>query len=332
MQDDRGNLIDGSTRARERARPWLGARPKPQSEEESAESRSEAPKSIAASLLVPADMVSGAAPPARAGDSRSDAGEVPPQIAPERGEDPQDDHGNLFLAPDAAVTAKEASARYPKRRWIHLALERLVIAAGGVVDSLGSGLRALICNHRWPALAHPHGRPAAALGAIGCGVLLLITGVAIALSSITSPRHSPQQDGHIALAAIGHDTRLPTSAYASRRQAKTESRPRHTHHLASPKAGAPAATAANNNSGASSATTNPTTTTRNSSDTGSSVPASASSTPITPSSYTSSSAPASSVQSTSPPPRYSSPQRAAPAPQPPHASPSGALTCISNCG
>ncbi len=109
MHDKRGNLIDGTTKARERARPWLGARPKPSDVEESAESRSEAPKNMAASLLVPADMVAGASTAATADDSNGNPGEVLSTEDARRRGDRAGGHDNLFLAPDAPVAANEAT-------------------------------------------------------------------------------------------------------------------------------------------------------------------------------------------------------------------------------
>ena len=54
MDDQQGNVIDGTARARQ----WRLARSPARAESDGAEARSDAPKSIAGSLLVPADMLS----------------------------------------------------------------------------------------------------------------------------------------------------------------------------------------------------------------------------------------------------------------------------------
>jgi hypothetical protein len=54
MEDQQGNVIDGTARARQ----WRGSKPKGRPAPESAETRSDAPKSFAGSLLVPAEMLS----------------------------------------------------------------------------------------------------------------------------------------------------------------------------------------------------------------------------------------------------------------------------------
>ncbi len=58
MDDQQGNVFDGTARSREWRRRRLNAR----SQADAAEPRSEAPKSIAGSLLVPAEMLSGRLP------------------------------------------------------------------------------------------------------------------------------------------------------------------------------------------------------------------------------------------------------------------------------
>jgi hypothetical protein len=61
MDDKPGNVIDGTARARQ----WRRSRSKARADENgSADIRSDAPKSFASSLLVPADMVHGVLGPA----------------------------------------------------------------------------------------------------------------------------------------------------------------------------------------------------------------------------------------------------------------------------
>ncbi len=59
MDDQQGNVIDGTARARQ----WRRSKPKTGSAPEAPEARSDAPKSFAGSLLVPADMLPPAFPP-----------------------------------------------------------------------------------------------------------------------------------------------------------------------------------------------------------------------------------------------------------------------------
>jgi hypothetical protein len=56
MDDQHGNVIDGT----ERARQWRRSRPKSRATDDPTETRADAPKSIAGSLLVPAEMLSSA--------------------------------------------------------------------------------------------------------------------------------------------------------------------------------------------------------------------------------------------------------------------------------
>ena len=86
MDDQQGHVIDGTARARQ----WRRSKPKTGSAPDAPETRSDAPKSFAGSLLVPADMLPAAfapderlnenqqgratAPPPRASADASDAG------------------------------------------------------------------------------------------------------------------------------------------------------------------------------------------------------------------------------------------------------------------
>ena len=130
MDDLQGNVIDGTARARQ----WRLARSKARAESDGAEARSDAPKSIAGSLLVPADMLSMGVPGDDAGGgAQSDATAVPtsPDVAvthvPQNGAA----HQNPFLVPEAG-RAEDASV--PART-------RLRPIARLLTRTLGRGLR-----------------------------------------------------------------------------------------------------------------------------------------------------------------------------------------------
>jgi hypothetical protein len=117
MDDQHGNVIDGT----ERARQWRRSRPKPGTAAKSTEARADAPKSIAGSLLVPAEMLSSAIPPdedlkgreqgrAAAPLPRANAG-AGERESPETGV-----HQNPFLVPEAARV--EHRSRSARRRMI----------------------------------------------------------------------------------------------------------------------------------------------------------------------------------------------------------------------
>src|SRR5581483_72444 len=99
MDEESGKVIDGTARARH----WRRSQPKSTAQADSAENHFEAPKSIAASLLVPPAMLDGEQPPPLAYEpaNGNGGGSSPPldRTSPAAG------HRNLFLSPDAAVPA-----------------------------------------------------------------------------------------------------------------------------------------------------------------------------------------------------------------------------------
>ncbi len=130
MDDLQGNVIDGTARARQ----WRLARSKARAESDGAEARSDAPKSIAGSLLVPADMLSMGVPDDDAGGgAQSDATAVPtsPDVAVTHAPQNGAAHQNPFLVPDAG-RAEDASV--PART-------RLRPIARLLTRTLGRGLR-----------------------------------------------------------------------------------------------------------------------------------------------------------------------------------------------
>jgi len=106
MDDQQRNVIDGTARARQ----WRRSRSKARTGEQEGEPRSNAPKSIASSLLVPADMVHKAVPSTHNDATSSDrAPEAAGELAGER-RAPDDstilgvEHRNPFLdSEDAAA-------------------------------------------------------------------------------------------------------------------------------------------------------------------------------------------------------------------------------------
>ena len=116
MDDKPGNVIDGTARARQ----WRRSRSKALAEENgSPDIRSDAPKSFASSLLVPADMVHGVLSPAAEQkkalrldgehDETDDAGAANATVGPP-------ERRNPFLTPEAAVVATTDPAKR-RTRW-----------------------------------------------------------------------------------------------------------------------------------------------------------------------------------------------------------------------
>ena len=107
MDDQRGNVIDGT----ERARQWRRSRVKTGSPPESSEARSDAPKSLAGSLLVPAEMLPPPVPREAAGGNGRGSATPPPradQGANGRPPARDDVHQNPFLVPEAARVERPA--------------------------------------------------------------------------------------------------------------------------------------------------------------------------------------------------------------------------------
>jgi hypothetical protein len=130
MDDQQGTVIDGTARARQ----WRLARSKTHAATEDAEARSDAPKSIAGSLLVPADMFPVASPGDQHpnGDEQGQATGRPPgsgAVTADLGADEDTVHQNPFLLPDAAAAASAGrGARPARRRLIASLLARSVVA------------------------------------------------------------------------------------------------------------------------------------------------------------------------------------------------------------
>jgi hypothetical protein len=132
MDDQHGNVIDGT----ERARQWRRSRLKLGTAAESTETRADAPKSIAGSLLVPAEMLSSAVPVAEQvnGDEHgSGTSQSSDPRSRSRNRRPTADRGhaspNPFLAPQAGAAASGGrSVRPPRRRSLVALLTRSIDA------------------------------------------------------------------------------------------------------------------------------------------------------------------------------------------------------------
>jgi hypothetical protein len=131
MDDQNGNVIDGT----ERARQWRRSRSKAAA---AAEPNSDAPKSIASSLLVPAELVSAITSQTAGEDSvatdenvRAAAGTADARsVAAARFSDEKHHHPNPFLAPESArIGNASKGARSPRGRSLAALISR---SAGGV--------------------------------------------------------------------------------------------------------------------------------------------------------------------------------------------------------
>jgi hypothetical protein len=175
MDDQQGNVIDGTARARQ----WRLARSKTHPSTDGAGTRSDAPKSIAGSLLVPADMLPAASPGDEYpnGDGQSRATERPPRpgaSSADRGSDEDTLHQNPFLVPEAAAAASAArGTRLARRRVIAASLTRLVGATYGRRKSYRA-------PRRFGAMKHQRLGPVRLTGPVG----LTLAAAAIALPAV----------------------------------------------------------------------------------------------------------------------------------------------------
>jgi hypothetical protein len=191
MDDQHGNVIDGT----ERARQWRRPRPKSPATAESTETRADAPKSIAGSLLVPAEMLSSAIPPdehlngsdqgrAAAPLPRANAGAGEP-ASPEAGV-----HQNPFLVPEAARV--EHRSRSARRRMI----AALLASPRGLISARRRSSRPLrrrVAMPRW--LGEPRLTRLLALAAL--------TGAVLVTAVITTGPNAAHPSFSSALRALG---------------------------------------------------------------------------------------------------------------------------------
>ena len=191
MDEQQGHVIDGTARARQ----WRRSRSKAGAGEEDGGPRSDAPKSIASSLLVPADMVHAAvrAAPTGTGSSGEDGLVEPGGEACGHGAAPSDDaaagrveHRNPFLAAEsAAATTSGQTSGTSRRRRIQ---GRAIALAGGARERLRPRRKLPDATPR--RRARPI--PAAPASVVALGVLIAAIGVGAvaALSTSSAPVRS----------------------------------------------------------------------------------------------------------------------------------------------
>ncbi len=179
MDDQQGNVIDGTARARQ----WRRSRSKSPAGAEETELRSDAPKSIASSLLVPAEMVHGVAPPvvgdeAHPGDQPTVASETvgrATQIASGATTE-RADHQNPFLASGLGgiATTGGAPPRSSRRQPVSVWAARLVAGVGSHFRELRDRRHLLAATPRRRRGATPLARP----------VLLALSFVAVVAAGV----------------------------------------------------------------------------------------------------------------------------------------------------
>ncbi len=168
MDDQHGNVIDGT----ERARQWRRSRPKSVAAAESTETRADAPKSIAGSLLVPAEMLSSAIPPDEHlnGNEQPRAAEPLPRANADAGHRASPEtgvHQNPFLVPEAARLEHRSRSRLRRMIAALLASPRGSISAR---RRSSRPLRRGVGMHRW--LGEPRLTRLLALAALTGAVLV----------------------------------------------------------------------------------------------------------------------------------------------------------------
>ena len=191
MDDQQGHVIDGTARARQ----WRRSKAKAGSAPDAPETRSDAPKSFAGSLLVPADML----PAAFKRDEHADrdepsrATERPPRPGAVTADKvPVDDTArqNPFLAPEAAVVGSEGRTRRRAGR-----LPRRVSRPAGALITVAIALAGLFVA-LIDGTADTRRTSATSLAkppvAIGGAVRAAITSLTLALTDVedhTTPAH-----------------------------------------------------------------------------------------------------------------------------------------------
>lgn len=198
MDDQNGNVIDGT----ERARQWRRSRSNADRAcDPGGEARSEAPKSIASSLLVPADMVDGALE--QSGRQTTEVRQPGPNgNGAENGglllTDPPADstgHHNLFLSPDAAVI--DQGRRRSGGRSRATLLAELVVGVPGRVGRLWVALLARAPRPRTPVTGR--GRTAA------LALCLVTVTAAVGAVIAAEPTHTARRSGLSAANAAPFD-------------------------------------------------------------------------------------------------------------------------------
>jgi len=170
MDDQHGHVIDGTARARQ----WRRSKPKAGSGPDALEVRSDAPKSIAGSLLVPADMLPAAfaQDECRNENPQGQAAPPPPRAHADPGTPASAEtgvHQNPFLVPDAARV--EHRSRSTRRRILAV----LLATPRGLISARRGSSRALrrrVAMPRWLGELHLTRLPA--LAALTCAVVVAV--------------------------------------------------------------------------------------------------------------------------------------------------------------
>ena len=196
MNDRQGEFIDGTARAPQ----WRRARSKPRPATDGGKTRSDAPKSIAGSLLVPADMLPPVLPTDGHvnGNEQSAATERPLRhqaTVTDRASHGETPHQNPFLVPEAAART-EAGTRSP---WRQLPAA-LVARAAGAISARGTVswvARSLVATRRPRLAGVRRARP----------VALTLAAAAITLATViitqSEPTRSPVAKGVRTASSLG---------------------------------------------------------------------------------------------------------------------------------
>lgn len=248
MDDQPRNVIDGTARAGH----WSRSRPNTaRTDGDGAQARADAPKSIAASLLVPADMLPGVSPVDGRpnGDQDGGADPQPPGSAAALGDGLASEdtaRQNPFLAPEAGGGSAAGSARPAGRRSIVALLTRAIGAVNERLWMAGAPLRLVPVTPIRRLLAVRSIRLTAGLlaaaAAIGLTVVMLTgSNTAVSPSTHASPHggNVSSLDGRKAAPlaaavspfAAGHATRRSTPAHPRRvhRHQTSNKRPNRRH-------------------------------------------------------------------------------------------------------
>ena len=206
MDDQQGNVIDGTARARQ----WRLARSKTHPATDEAEARSDAPKSIAGSLLVPADMLPAAFPgdDHPNGDEQSRTTGRPPRpgaVTADKASDEDTLHQNPFLVPETAGATDAGPGTLPARhRLISALLTHPVGAIYALRKSSRAPLRRVAMDRQWLRSVRLTGSAALALAAAA----IALPAVIITQSHAT---HSSWPQGSVSGGSAG-----PLKAFESR--------------------------------------------------------------------------------------------------------------------
>lgn len=194
MDEEQGKVIDGTARARQ----WRRSRSKAGAEAASDEIRSDAPKSIASSLLVPADLMSLEVSSTEGGTPTTGDEHVTTPAG--KAALDESDHENLFLAAGAAVDGAQQGFRRSRRESLAVLIARSV---GWLTSRTSSRpkIRSLPQPLRRRPL--PIGRLSRALAvALGCAAAVALGVSVLIQSGSTTPRMSPPSHAGVSVTSL----------------------------------------------------------------------------------------------------------------------------------